>query len=35
MDTKAGAAGLELTKTDLWGEKYDIVRKNHQKVVFI
>ena len=31
MDTEACAAGLELTKTDLWGAKYDIIRKNRQK----
>ena len=31
MDTKACTAGLELAKTDLWGVKYDIVRKNRQQ----
>ena len=31
MDTKACAAGLELTKTDFWGAKYDIIRKSRQK----
>ena len=31
MDAEACAAGLELTKTDLWGAKYDITRKNRQK----
>ena len=31
MDTEACASGLELTKTDLWGAKYDIIRKNRPK----
>ena len=31
VDTKKGATGFELAKTDLGGQTYDIMRKNRQK----